>query len=193
MFANKDWGFGAWANCCGPGVFGIGTPFGPRKRMVRKGELKFLLLRVLAEEPTHGYELIRRLEDESGGLYSPSPGSVYPTLQMLEDQGYVVSEQADGKRVYRITDAGRGYLDDHEGRAKDVLRRFVKVGERFTGSEMRDVTRSFIHLAQVSFERAVGGEGDEQTLGAVKDILDRAAREIEKVWPDGASAKPAEG
>ncbi|MCG8470020.1 MAG: PadR family transcriptional regulator [Gemmatimonadetes bacterium] len=192
MFTGKDWGFGAWANCCGPGVFRFPSGLGPKRRIVRKGDLKFVLLRLLDDEPMHGYELIRRLEEESHGLYTPSPGSIYPTLQMLEDQGYVSSEQSDGKRVYHLTDAGRAFLGEHDSRAKDVFRRFMSAGERFTGSEMRDVTRSFIHLAQVSFDRAVGGQGDEQALARVKEILDRAAREIEMAWPDGA-AEPQEG
>ena len=188
MFTNRD-GFGAWANCCGPGVFGFGRGFGPKRRVVRKGELKFVLLRLLADEPMHGYELMRRLEEESGGLYTPSPGSVYPTLQLLENQGYVSSTQGDGKRVYRLTAEGRDFLKEHRSRASDIFGRFVHMGERFTGSAMREVTRSFIHLAQVSFERATGGHGDPDTLAGVKAILDRAARDIEAGWPEpGASA-----
>ena len=161
--------------------------------MVRKGDLKFVLLRLLADEPMHGYELIRRLEEESGGLYSPSPGSIYPTLQMLEDQEYVSSEQADGKRVYQVTPEGLAFLEKHNTRARDIFGRLVNAGERFAGSGMRDVTRSFIHLAQVSFDRSVGGEGEPETLEKVKEILDRAAREIETAWPQTGSAKPQEG
>lgn len=192
MFTNRD-GFGAWANCCGPGVFGFAGGFGPKRRIVRKGELKFVLLRLLADEPMHGYELMRRLEEESGGLYTPSPGSVYPTLQLLEDQGYVSSTQDEGKRVYRLTAEGRAFLKKHDSRARDIFGRFVHMGERFTGSAMRDVTRSFIHLAQVSFERATGGHGDPDTLARVKAILDRAAREIETTWPERGRAATREG
>lgn len=193
MFTGKDWGFGAWANCCGPGVFRFPSTIGPKRRIVRKGDLKFVLLKLLADEPMHGYELIRRLEDRSRGLYTPSPGSVYPTLQMLEDLGYVVSEQTEGKRVYRITPSGSAYIAEHNTRARDIFSRFVNAGERMTGSEMKEVTRSFIHLAQVSFDRSVGGEGDAKTLTKVREILDRAAREIETAWPDAnASAEPQE-
>jgi len=193
VFTGKDWGFGAWANCSGPGVFRFPSGIGSKRRIVRKGDLKFVLLRLLADEPMHGYELIRRLEARSRGLYTPSPGSVYPTLQMLEDLGYVSSEQSDGKRVYRITSSGSAFIDEHNSRARDIFSRFMDAGERFTGSEMKEVTRSFIHLAQVSFDRSVGGEGDAKTLGKVRDILDRAAREIETAWPDEAgSAEPQE-
>lgn len=193
MFDHKDWGFGAWANCCGPGTFRIGKTFGPRKRVVRKGDLKYVLLGLLADEPMHGYEVIRRLEEESAGLYSPSPGSVYPTLQMLEDQGYVSSEQRDGKRVYEITGEGRAFLGEHTERTDDIFSRFVNLGERFTGSEMRDVTKSFIRLAQVSFDRAVAASGDEGTMDRLREILDRTAEEIESAWPRKGGAAGAQG
>ena len=187
MFKQNDWGFGAWANCMGPGVFGFGRPLGPKRRVVRKGELKYLLLELLADEPMHGYEVIRRLEEESNGMYSPSPGSVYPTLQMLEDQGYVVSEELDGKRVYRITPEGREFRKEHTARTDDIFSRFVSLGERFTGHEMREVTKSFIRLAQVAFDRAVAANGDDAAMKRLKDILERTASEIEKGWPKAES------
>jgi len=183
VFKQNDWGFGAWANCMGPGVFGFGRPLGPKRRVVRKGELKYVLLELLADEPMHGYEVIRRLEEESKGMYSPSPGSIYPTLQMLEDQGYVVSEQVDGKRVYKITDEGQAFRDQHTGRTKDIFSRFVNLGERFAGSDMREVTKSFIHLAQLAFDRAAAANGDGPSMERLKGILDRTAEEIERGWP----------
>lgn len=189
MFKQQDWGFGAWANCMGPGVFGFGRPMGPKRRVVRKGELKYVLLELLADEPMHGYELIRRLEEESNGMYSPSPGSIYPTLQMLEDQGYVLSEQLDGKRVYRITEAGREFRAEHTARTDDIFSRFVNLGERFTGSEMREVTKSFIRLAQLSFDRAVAVNGDPQAMERLKSILERTANEIEAAWPKSSTAE----
>ena len=189
MFKQQDWGFGAWANCMGPGVFGFGRPMGPKRRVVRKGELKYVLLELLADEPMHGYELIRRLEEESNGMYSPSPGSIYPTLQMLEDQGYVLSEQLDGKRVYRITEAGREFRAEHTARTDDIFSRFVNLGERFTGSEMREVTKSFIRLAQLSFDRAVAVNDDPQAMERLKDILERTANEIETAWPKSSTAE----
>lgn len=189
MLTGRDWGLGAWANCCGPGVFAFGRPLGAKRRVVRKGDLKYVILGLLRGQPMHGYEIIRRLEEESGGMYSPSPGSVYPTLQMLEDQGFVASEEADGKKTYRITEEGLAFLEKHTARHDDIFDRFVNLGERFTGAEMRDLTRSFIRLAQVSFDRAVAEGRDEGKIEALKEILDRAAREIEQAWPK--SGEPA--
>lgn len=104
----------------GFGPFGPGGPgdlfgddhfdrSGPRRRQ-RRGEIKFALLELLAEQPRHGYELIKALETRYGGFYRPSPGSVYPTLQLLEDEGYLSSATDDGKRIYTITPSGRELL-----------------------------------------------------------------------------------
>ena len=74
---------------------------------MRRGDIRTALLGALTDGPAHGYEIIGRLEEKSGGMWRPSPGSVYPTLQLFEDEGLVRSEQRDGKRVYELTDAGR--------------------------------------------------------------------------------------
>jgi DNA-binding PadR family transcriptional regulator len=74
---------------------------------MRRGDIRTAVLAVLAEQPGHGYEVIQSLEEKSGGAWRPSPGSIYPTLQLLEDEGLVRSEERDGKRVYEVTDAGR--------------------------------------------------------------------------------------
>jgi DNA-binding PadR family transcriptional regulator len=74
---------------------------------MRRGQIRTALLAVLTEAPGHGYDVMQKLEDKSGGAWRPSPGSVYPTLQLLEDEGLVRSTERDGKRVFEITDAGR--------------------------------------------------------------------------------------
>jgi DNA-binding PadR family transcriptional regulator len=81
--------------------------FGDRGPRMRRGDIRTALLAVLAEGPGHGYDVMQKLEEKSGGAWRPSPGSVYPTLQLLEDEGLVRSAERDGKRVFEITDAGR--------------------------------------------------------------------------------------
>src|SRR3984893_16729387 len=83
-------------------------------RMFEQGDLRYVILRLLEEKPRHGYEIIKELESRFGGSYAPSPGTVYPTLTMLEDLGYarVVPEEG-GKKIYEITDEGRKYLAEH--------------------------------------------------------------------------------
>ena len=108
------------------GPFGPGGPFGEEgfpgfpgggKRFFGRGDLKYALLELLQERPMHGYEMMKALQEQTGGMYTPSAGSVYPTLQMLEDRGLVTVSDVGGKRVYAITDAGRAFLD--EGQRED--------------------------------------------------------------------------
>lgn len=108
--------------------FGTDGPFGgegedvlrfvrPGKRYFGRGDLKYALLELLQEQPMHGYEMMKALQERTGGMYSASPGSVYPTLQMLEDRGFVTVSETDGKKVYTITDEGRAFLA--EGRDEE--------------------------------------------------------------------------
>ncbi len=93
------------------GPLGHGHPFGPHgfgpHGRARRGNVKAAVLAVLADRPMHGYEVMQQLESRSGGYWRPSPGSIYPTLQLLEDQGLVRSEEVEGRRVFSLTDEGR--------------------------------------------------------------------------------------
>ncbi|MGH7480561.1 MAG: helix-turn-helix transcriptional regulator [Longimicrobiales bacterium] len=174
---NKDHDFSSWASACGPGF-----RFGGRRRRRRvfaRGDLKYMILGLLEEKPMHGYEVMQRLEQESGGFWTASPGSVYPVLQMLEDQGHVASEQIDGKRVYRITDEGRAFLGRNRERVDDVADRVSDFGSMFGGRGMGELTTSFMKLAQVSFERAMDAAGDPAAVRSLREILDRAAKDVE--------------
>ena len=90
----------------------------PGARFFERGGIKFAILELVREKPRHGYEIIREMEERSGGLYSPSPGAVYPTLQALEDQELVSSTTEGGKRVYAVTEAGLSYLETHKEQAR---------------------------------------------------------------------------
>ena len=113
----NDFGFGEWAAFCGPGF----AAFGPRvrsgrgrQRFGRRGDLKYVILSLLDDQPMHGYEIIRRLEEESGGIYSPSPGSVYPVLKRLENDDLISGRWKPGRaaatRIYRLTAKGQKAL-----------------------------------------------------------------------------------
>jgi len=117
-------GFGLWRGHgrpqsgtgeCGPARFKFGPhgPHGPHGHgrgpwsRARRGNVRAAILSVLAEEPMHGYQVMQRLEESSGGMWRPSPGSVYPTLQLLEDQGFIKGEEVEGRRVFSLTEAGK--------------------------------------------------------------------------------------
>jgi DNA-binding PadR family transcriptional regulator len=179
----RNHGFGEWAAFCGPGVRFGGSR--TRGRMFDRGDLRYMVLALLEERPMHGYEVMQALEKEAGGWYTPSPGSVYPVLQLLQDQGYVTSEERDGKRTYSITDAGRAFLEENRDRVEDVADRVSSFARRFTGPDMRDLTKSFVKFAQVSFEEAVKQSGDTDAMDRLREILERATREMEKAGSGG--------
>src|SRR5512142_3129405 len=108
--ARSRWeGFGGWGP---PG--GHGRWRGRAARLFEQGDLRYVVLRLLEEKPRHGYEIIKALEERVNGAYAPSPGVVYPTLQLLEDLGYArVMPGPDSKKVYEITDAGRAHLAEN--------------------------------------------------------------------------------
>jgi DNA-binding PadR family transcriptional regulator len=182
----RDFGFGAWADCFGPRLFAFaGGRSGFRFKIFDRGDLKYVVLSLVAERPMHGYEVMRALEEESGGCYSASPGSVYPTLQWLEDMGYVAAEEEDGKKVYRITDAGREFLEENGDVVDEIAERISRFTDRFFGDEMRDLTRSFRDLARETFEGAMRGPEDAEGLARMKEVLDRAARQMKQARAGG--------
>ncbi|MDD5399030.1 MAG: PadR family transcriptional regulator [Dehalococcoidia bacterium] len=146
-------------------------------RFFEKGDLKYVILDLLKDKPAHGYEIIRALEDRFYGFYSPSAGSVYPTLQLLEDMGYVKSSEQDGKRVYTITDSGKEFLKE-KGETMDKIRahmhEWCKGGSH---QEMHEIMREMGHLGRSIMRKA--RRMDEEKLSRIREIINRAEREIE--------------
>ncbi|TPW29832.1 PadR family transcriptional regulator [Martelella alba] len=117
----------------GPGGFGDdGEGFGRGGRFLRQGNIRILVLKLIADEPRHGYEIIKAIEDMSGGAYAPSPGVIYPTLSFLEEGGFVLAEAEGNKKRYRITEEGRAHLDENEMIAKMAIRALEMIAARAT-------------------------------------------------------------
>ncbi|GAB1538970.1 hypothetical protein NUACC21_16350 [Scytonema sp. NUACC21] len=157
----------------GRGSSGGGWGDGPR---TRRGDMKFILLGLLSERPQHGYELIKELETRRGGFHRLSPGSVYPTLQMLEEGGYLTSEQVDGKRVYTITDSGRQFLSDRKEQADSGNSHDSFMESK--PSELIELRRTLTELNDAVTHIARSGNL-EQAL-RVRDLLVQVKREIYK-------------
>lgn len=156
---------------------GLGRRFGMApERLFGRGDMKFLLLELLLERPKHGYEMIKELESRFAGWYAPSPGTIYPTLQMMEDRGYVRSVQDEGKRVYAITDDGRSYLQEHRPPAPAGGRRF---GKDFGASpEMRAFAREAFDFGRAMMQAARSSGDDPARMARLRAVLDHARREI---------------
>ena len=154
---------------------------GGRRRMFEGGELRLVLLALLEEGPRHGYDLIRDIETRTGGAYSPSPGIIYPTLTLLEELGQVEAQAQDGtKRLYAITPAGREHLDASRAEAEAALARLDQLRRRNEALDTGPVVRAMTNLKTALQQRLSGG-ADKQVTFAVADIIDDAARKIERL------------
>jgi DNA-binding PadR family transcriptional regulator len=156
---------------------------GPRSRwrLFERGDLKFVILRLVSEKPMHGYQVMQALEAEAGPWYKPSPGSVYPTLQMLEDEGLVSSEAQGGKKVYEITDEGKAYLEENGDVVDKIFDRVGAFADGFFGKESRELTGAFSRLAQTYLETTFGERLGPESIQTMVDILERAQEEMEAV------------
>jgi len=174
------WGWDAFGDCSGGQQRGRPHWHGRAARLFEQGDLKYVILRLLEEKPRHGYEIIKDLEGRFGGSYAPSPGTVYPTLTMLEDLGYarVVPEEG-GKKIYEITDEGRKYLADHSTTVDDIFERIAKFVGGITDTPMMELNQSFQKLARATYKTATSNMADRERIKKIREILQRAAEEIE--------------
>jgi DNA-binding PadR family transcriptional regulator len=150
--------YGAW-----------GRGFGPGGRKAGRGDIRAAILALLTEEPKHGYQIIREISERSEGRWEPSPGSVYPTLQQLTDEGLLRSSETDGRRVYELTDAGR------EAAEKAPKTPWApEPGERDDAhSALRDLA-----FGVIAATRQIGQTGNETQLTAAQEILREARRRL---------------
>ncbi|MDX8447711.1 PadR family transcriptional regulator [Mesorhizobium captivum] len=128
-FGGRGGGFGPFGHGRGGGRGGPGDMF-RAGRMLADGDLKLITLSLLAEAPRHGYDIIKALEERTSGIYSPSPGVVYPTLTFLEEAGYAVSSSEGNKKVFSITEAGRAHLEENREMIDHVLDHLERFGRR---------------------------------------------------------------
>ena len=160
-------------------------------RMLAQGDLKLLALALIAEQPRHGYEIIKLIEEKTSGWYSPSPGVVYPTLTFLEEAGYVTAESEGAKKRYTITEDGKSYLKDNRDIADMVLERLEGVGKKLArrrrAAERREAEEAVVpqlvgaaldNLRSAAVKRLEADDeaGDAETR--IVEILARAAQDI---------------
>jgi DNA-binding PadR family transcriptional regulator len=167
------------------GLTGGGFPSGPPwrgARKARRGDIRTAALLLLAEEPRNGYQIMQEVEERSDGAWRPSPGSVYPALQQLEDEGLIRSEALDGRKVFALTDAGR----EHVGkRDPDRPAPWEEMSGDFSppvaelGKTMREVAAAFMQVMH----------GSEAQLAEARKVLNDARRELYRILADGGDPK----
>ncbi|WP_374409235.1 PadR family transcriptional regulator [Pelagerythrobacter sp.] len=194
--AGRSWAaaFGSDGPFGPKGPFGQDGPFGPRGpfggggrghrrgRMFGHGELRLALLKLLADEPRHGYELIKAIEELTGGDYAPSPGAVYPTLQLLADEG-MIEERGDDtpRKAFAATDAGRAELAEKADEVEVLFERLSAHGEREQRGRSPHLWRAMGNLANVLKHRARSGKLDQGTIDEIVDMIDDMAKRIERL------------
>ena len=184
---------GGWQGSWGPFHFdigdeGLGSGWGGGRRgrrgrrMFESGELRLVLLKLIADEPRHGYDLIRAIEELTGGEYAPSPGVVYPTLTLLQDMGLIEEAEGEGaRRPFQITDEGRSHLEERQEEVDALLERLeeLKPDQRHTAGP---VLGRAIKNVMTALSHRIGRDGlDEELLHEIAAILDEAAQRIERV------------
>lgn len=171
---------------CGPGaafhgLFGRdGGPFGRRRgaRMFDSGALRLLVLGLIAEQPRHGYDIIRGLRARFQGSYSPSPGSIYPILQQLSEAGFIASTAHGLRRRFAVTEAGKAWLAEQSSELSAIKAQVdnaaAPIGEQAIGESIRE-------LREALFSKMRKGALDAEQAVRLRDVLERARREIEEL------------
>jgi DNA-binding PadR family transcriptional regulator len=160
---------------------GLGGRSGRRERVFEQGDLRFVLLQLIAEKPSHGYELIKAIEDRLGGAYSPSPGVIYPTLTLLEELGYVIVVQSEGaKKAYEITDEGRAALTVNKASVDAIFKRIHDVAERSGGRPAPQIVRAMENLRLALALRLERGKLSDEQVADIAAALDAAALTVER-------------
>jgi DNA-binding PadR family transcriptional regulator len=162
---------------------GFGGGFGAdRERLFDSGELRLVILALLAEKPSYGYEIIKAIEERLSGGYAPSPGVVYPTLTLLEEEGYATVSIADGnKKLYTVTEQGQEYLKTNQAIVKAILGRMEQASKIFGRGRSPQIMRAIMNLKFALKMRAGQGDLSAEQIRKICDAIDAAARTIGEV------------
>jgi DNA-binding PadR family transcriptional regulator len=166
----------------GPGPRRGGRRYGGRKRMFEGGELRLVLLKLIADEPRHGYDCIRAVEEMTGGEYAPSPGIIYPTLTMLEEMGLIDEQKSkDSKKVFAATEEGRAHLEENREQVDELIDRLSDMRPPEQSDPGPAIGRAVKNLMTALSHRISEDGFNEELFHEIAAILDEAAQRIERV------------
>ena len=177
-------GFEGFMGRHGRGFGGFGGAFGEnaRERLFDSGELRLVILALLAEKPSYGYEIIKAIEERLSGGYAPSPGVVYPTLTLLEEEGYAtVSSAEGGKKLYTVTELGNEFLKTNQATIKAIFGRMEQAGKAFGRGRSPQIMRALMNLKFALKMRAGQGNLSAEQTRKITEAIDAAARVISEV------------
>lgn len=158
--------------------------FGSPPPRAERGGVRYLVLDAVAAQPRHGYEIISVIEEKSRGGYRPSPGVIYPTLQMLDELQHIRSVEIDGRKVYEITDAGRIELEAHRDEVDEFYARLLDDSWDSQVENFGEIARRFGSLFKAFRRAARRGQVSPTTMGRVGEIVDEAIQKLEKLFEE---------
>lgn len=181
-------GFGGFG-----GFWEEGGRGGGRRPPIERGMLRYALLDTLNDQPKHGYEIIKAFEERTGGQYAPSPGTVYPMLQLLDDQGMIRAEEGSDRRTYRLTEAGQSELAAHRATVDEFWARYAEASApgfnlheaRFLAEETKDLMQTIWNGAKYAM-----GRGDAETVRRIRAAVERCKGEVREIIATAPSAAP---
>jgi DNA-binding PadR family transcriptional regulator len=185
FWMGRHGGWGRWGGHRGGsrgrgGDFGfLASLFGEPGPRAERGDVKFLVLDAVADAPRHGYEIMQVIEERSKGAYRPSPGVVYPTLQLLDETGLVSSAEQDGRKVYAITDAGRAELQANRETVSDFYGRQDEIAWEEHADELGELGRRLVGVVKTVHRAARRGRVNAKTLRQLRKIVDETVGKIE--------------
>ena len=193
---------GGFGRCCGPEGFadygrarhgfgkgerGAGNPWGrgfggPRERLFDSGDLKLVILKLLSEQPGYGYQLIKIMEERLAGGYAPSPGVIYPTLTLLEEEGLAAVATSDSnKKVYSLTPEGQQFLAGNQQRVEAIFDRLDTQGSRFQRGRSPEIMKAFMDLRGAVMARVARGTLAPEQIAKIAEAIHGAAKSIDQL------------
>jgi len=173
-FDARHWGFGGERG--GREGFGRGE-----SRLFDSGDIKLVVLKLLGEQPSYGYQLIKTMEERLGGGYTPSAGVIYPTLTMLEEEGLASISTSDNKKVYALTDEGKQYLEANKERVDELFERIETAGQGFRRGRSPEVMRAFLNLRGAVAMRLHRQRATREEIRKIADAINAAAKAIDEM------------
>jgi DNA-binding PadR family transcriptional regulator len=165
------WGPGPWAGLAGG-----------RERLFDGGDIRLVILKLLSEQPSYGYQLIKTMEERLAGGYTPSAGVIYPTLNLLEEEGLTVSSTSEAnKKIYSVTPDGLAFLDQNKERVAALFERLEEAGDEFRRGRSPEIMKAFMNLRGAVMARVARGNATPDQLRRIVEAIDAAAKSIDRL------------
>jgi DNA-binding PadR family transcriptional regulator len=168
----------------GPGGFGRGSGRGfaeGRGRLFDAGDVRLVILRLLSDQPSYGYQLIKSMEQTLSGGYTPSAGVIYPTLTMLEEEGLATSTVENNKKIYSLTPEGFAYLEANKGQVGELFERLEKAGRSFERGRSPEIMKAFLNLRGAVVARVSRESVKPEQIKKITEAINAAAKAIDEL------------